>query len=171
MIGKPHMQETEPHLEKFERFEKEAKQPSWVFPLRKAGIARFAEQGFPTINDEDWRFTNVAPITKLPFKPVFAADRDGIDAETVAGFTFGQIPAHPLVFVNGPYVSDLSSPPSTLRPFMLSLAEAQILFHIRSPPELACPAITFAPRWLAKAWNVFSTACISREASSWPIIT
>ncbi len=40
MIGKPHMKETEPHLEKFERFEKEAKQPSWVFPLRKAGITR-----------------------------------------------------------------------------------------------------------------------------------
>jgi len=118
------MKKTEPHLEKFERFEKEAKQPSWVFPLRKAGIARFAEQGFPTINDEDWRFTNVAPITKLPFKPVFAADRDGIDAETVAGFTFGQIPAHRLVFVNGHYVSDLSSPPSPNGLVISSLAAA-----------------------------------------------
>src|SRR2546422_9325148 len=106
VVKNPVMKETEPQLKKFERFEKEAKQPSWVFPLRKAGIARFAELGFPTINDEDWRFTNVAPITKLPFKPVFAADRDGVDAETVGGFTFGQIPAHRLGFVNGHYLSD-----------------------------------------------------------------
>src|SRR6266700_5532190 len=28
--------QSEPYLEKFERFEREAKQPSWVFPLRKA---------------------------------------------------------------------------------------------------------------------------------------
>ena len=64
---------TEPHLKKFERFEREPKQPSWLFPLRKAGLARFAERGFPTINDEDWRFTNVSAIAKLPFEPVFDA--------------------------------------------------------------------------------------------------
>ena len=64
------MKETEPYLQKFARFENETKQPPWVFPLRKAGIARFAELGFPTINDEDWRFTNVSPIAKLPFQPV-----------------------------------------------------------------------------------------------------
>jgi len=65
------MKETDPYLAKFERFENEAKQPSWLFPLRKAGIARFAELGFPTTRHEDWRFTNVAPIAKLPFRPVF----------------------------------------------------------------------------------------------------
>src|SRR3982751_4145288 len=78
----PIMTETAPFMEKFERFEKEAKQPPWLFPLRKAGISRFAEQGFPTINDEDWRFTNVAPITKLPFNPVFEGGQDGISAKT-----------------------------------------------------------------------------------------
>ena len=55
------MKETDPYLETFERFEAQAKQPAWVFPLRKAGIARFAELGFPTLQQEDWRFTNVAP--------------------------------------------------------------------------------------------------------------
>ena len=44
-------------------------QPKWLLPLRKAGIASFAELGFPTLHDEDWRFTNVAPLAKLPFKP------------------------------------------------------------------------------------------------------
>jgi Fe-S cluster assembly protein SufD len=103
------MSETDPHLEKFERFEKEASQPSWVLALRKAGIARFAELGFPTLQHEDWRFTNVAPITKLPFKPVFQAGRDGLTAETVARFTFGQLPANRLVFAGGHFIAELSA--------------------------------------------------------------
>jgi len=126
------MKETEPHLEQFERFEKDARQePSWVFPLRKAGIARFAEQGFPTINDEDWRFTNVAPIARLPFKPVLTGGRDGISAEIIGRFAFGQIPAHRLVFVNGHYISDLSSAPSPNGVVISSLATA-----LKSKPAL-----------------------------------
>ena len=60
----------EPFLEKFRRFETEPQQPSWLLPLRKAGMARFAELGFPTVHDEDWRFTNVAPLARLPFQPM-----------------------------------------------------------------------------------------------------
>ncbi len=104
------LKETEPHLEAFERFGKEANQPSWLYPLRKSGIARFAELGFPTLKDEDWRFTNVAPIAQLPFKPVLELRHDGVTLERVAKFTFGQLPAKRLVFVNGLYAPDLSSP-------------------------------------------------------------
>jgi len=104
------MKETEAYLQKFARFENETKQPSWVFPLRKAGIARFAELGFPTINDEDWRFTNVSPIAKLPFQPVFETSRDGLTRDSISNFTFSSLPGARLVFVNGHYVDDLSSP-------------------------------------------------------------
>jgi Fe-S cluster assembly protein SufD len=103
------MKQTEAYLAKFNRFEQEGGQPSWLLPLRKAGLARFAEQGFPTINDEDWRFTNVAPIAKLPFKPAFEAERNGLNQETLKRFTFGSLPAHRLVFVNGHYLAELSS--------------------------------------------------------------
>ena len=37
--------------------------------------------GFPTLQDEDWRFTNVAPIAKLPFEPVFEPTRDAVTAQ------------------------------------------------------------------------------------------
>jgi Fe-S cluster assembly protein SufD len=100
----------EPYLRKFEKFERETKQPSWVFPLRKAGIARFAELGFPTLNDEDWRFTNVAPIAKLPFSPAFTVSRNGLSAEDVQKLTFGNLEATRLVFLNGHLVGDLSAP-------------------------------------------------------------
>src|SRR5437773_8110020 len=98
------------YLQKFEYFEKEAKQPSWVFPLRKAGIARFAELGFPTIKQEDWRFTNVAAISKLPFKPMFDSQRNGLSSDQIQQFTFGKLASSRLVFVNGHFVADLSSP-------------------------------------------------------------
>ncbi len=44
-----------------------AGQPRWLLPLRKAGLASFAEAGFPTLQDEDWRFTNLASLVQLPY--------------------------------------------------------------------------------------------------------
>jgi Fe-S cluster assembly protein SufD len=43
--------------------------PAWLQPLRDAAFARFAELGFPTTHDEEWRFTNVAPIARTTFAP------------------------------------------------------------------------------------------------------
>jgi Fe-S cluster assembly protein SufD len=101
--------ETGPYLEQFERFEKQGHQPAWLFPLRKAGISSFAEQGFPTLHDEDWRYTNVAPIARLPFQPVFEATSNGNAAEALDRVAFGKIGAHRLVFVDGLYSARLSS--------------------------------------------------------------
>src|SRR5262252_8034672 len=102
------MKETQTHLDKFARFQNEASQPSWVFPVRKAGIARFAQLGFPTLHDEDWRFTNVAPIAKLPFKPVLQLSREALDSKAIGKLTFGGLPCSRLVFINGHYVPELS---------------------------------------------------------------
>jgi len=41
--------------------------------LREAGFQRFAELGFPTTHDEEWRFTNVAPIARAAFRAGKAA--------------------------------------------------------------------------------------------------
>ena len=82
------MMENGPYLEKFEQFEKGAKDPAWVRVARKAGISHFVELGFPTLQDEDWRFTNVAPIAKLPFEPVFEPTRDAVAAKALNQFTF-----------------------------------------------------------------------------------
>jgi Fe-S cluster assembly protein SufD len=106
------MKDTGPHLEKFERLEQEANQPSWLFPLRKAGMARFAEQGFPTLQQEDWRFTNVAPIAGLPFRPVLKAAAHGVAPEIFSQFPFNRLDATRLVFVDGHFVTSLSSVPA-----------------------------------------------------------
>jgi len=99
---------TDPYLKSFERFEHQTNQPAWLFPLRKAGIACFAEQGFPTLKDEDWRFTNVAPIASLPFKPMLDGVRDQQASEILAGAAFSKLGGNRLVFVNGHFAAKLS---------------------------------------------------------------
>jgi Fe-S cluster assembly protein SufD len=49
-------------------FTAQAKTEPWVQALRAAAFERFAELGFPTTRDEEWRFTNVAPIARAPWK-------------------------------------------------------------------------------------------------------
>jgi len=63
------MREADSYLAAFDQFEETeaGRRASWIYPIRKSGISRFAELGFPTLHDEDWRFTNVAPIARMPF--------------------------------------------------------------------------------------------------------
>jgi Fe-S cluster assembly protein SufD len=99
-------------LEKFETSIEPAagRYPTWLFPLRKAALARFAEVGYPTTADEDWRFTSVAPVIKLPFRPVLEPREGG--AELPADLAFGALETIRLVFVNGHYSARLSRTPS-----------------------------------------------------------
>src|ERR1019366_9761990 len=50
--------------------------------LRETAFQRFAKLGFPTTHDEEWRFTNVAPIARSTFQR-------GLAAGQVTGLTGG----------------------------------------------------------------------------------
>ena len=52
-----------------ETFTSQAPADPWLQQLREAAFRRFTELGFPTTHDEDWRFTNVAPIARTRFEP------------------------------------------------------------------------------------------------------
>jgi Fe-S cluster assembly protein SufD len=80
--------------------------PAWLRELRDGAIGRFAELGFPSTRQEEWRFTSVQPITE-------------------SAFILGQTPASRLpspselapflvagpraVFVNGRFIESLST--------------------------------------------------------------
>jgi Fe-S cluster assembly protein SufD len=71
-------------------------QPSSPFQaLRETAFKRFAELGFPTTHDEDWRFTNVAPIARGRFAA--ATPQAPGDIDQLAPWATGSR----LVFVNG----------------------------------------------------------------------
>jgi Fe-S cluster assembly protein SufD len=100
---------TELLVEQFSQFETAATQPKWLAPVRKAGIASFADQGFPTLHDEDWRFTNVAPIAKLNFQLAKELSVNGAESKLLDEAAFTKLPGHRLVFVNGFFCAKLSS--------------------------------------------------------------
>jgi len=41
--------------------------PAWLSRLRESAIASFADLGFPAPGSEEWKYTNLAPITSVPF--------------------------------------------------------------------------------------------------------
>ncbi|MGO8836701.1 MAG: Fe-S cluster assembly protein SufD [Limisphaerales bacterium] len=108
MTPKPPKPDIGPFLENFERFES-GLLPSWLLPLRRAGIARFADLGFPTVQDEDWRFTNLAPLTQLPLKPAGETNATADARAALENYTFARLPGARLVFINGEYSPALSS--------------------------------------------------------------
>ena len=80
--------------------------PRWLQDLRDRAASRFAALGFPTVRDEEWRFTNIAPIAAAEFRPTGADAVDATD-EDLAGYLYSDA-AHRLVVVNGRYVPGLS---------------------------------------------------------------
>lgn len=96
--------------DKFKRFQSPSGDPLWLQPLRSAAREEFADAGFPTLNDEDWRFTNVAPISKLPLKQVPETASNPVEAGGLlkAG-AFAGLTGPRLVFVNGIYEPGLSN--------------------------------------------------------------
>jgi len=99
-----------PYLARFEEFERgpAATKPAWLYSVRKAGIAHFADAGFPTTHDEEWRYTNVGPIAKLPFHPVLT--RPALPGlKEVEKFFIPDLKGSRLVFVDGHFAPELSA--------------------------------------------------------------
>lgn len=46
----------------FRRLVETAGEPEWLLDLRRRAFDVFTEKGFPTVKQEDWKYTNVAPI-------------------------------------------------------------------------------------------------------------
>src|SRR5437867_934215 len=98
-------------LANFEMFEKSLNGDavSYVHKLRKSAIARFAELGFPTTHDEEWKYTDVSPLTKIRFTPAFELNPVSLSEKDIEPFTFDGLRCHRLVVVNGRFSPELSS--------------------------------------------------------------
>jgi Fe-S cluster assembly protein SufD len=84
-------------------------EPAWCREARERAIARFAELGFPTTRDEDWRFTNLAPLARTPFRSA-SADGAQVTAAALAPFALQGGDGPRLVFVDGRFAPGLSRP-------------------------------------------------------------
>ncbi len=96
------------YLAHFDRFEQGGAASDWFLPARKTAMARFTELGFPTTKDEDWRYTNVAPIAKIAFERADRSAIDGVTAAQIARLAMADAVGGLLVFINGHFARDLS---------------------------------------------------------------
>lgn len=79
--------------------------PTWLARRRQRAFDQFAADGFPTTALEDWKYTNLAPLTQIPFqrcdRPESAPSRGLIDRARLGSDI-------ELVFVHGRLAPELS---------------------------------------------------------------
>jgi Fe-S cluster assembly protein SufD len=100
-------------------------EPSWLREIREQSFAQFERAGFPTVQQEDWKYTNVSPIAKTNFRPVIAANGTALlKGEALAPFSYEETRNSVFVFVNGIFRSDLSSVKSLAAITAIKMREA-----------------------------------------------
>jgi Fe-S cluster assembly protein SufD len=86
-------------------------QSAWVELLRDSAMDRFESLGFPTVKEEEWKYTNPAELAKTDFEPaqmdhVAALD---IKLESTGLVSYPETAHSQLVVVNGFLRNDLSA--------------------------------------------------------------
>lgn len=77
----------------------------WFRRAREVALERFAETGFPTSRDEDWKYTRVGALERRPFR---VANPGEFRADAAAAATLALGGGYLMVFVNGHHVPELS---------------------------------------------------------------
>ena len=78
---------------------------AWLNKLRAEAVDRVGVLTVPTIRDEEWRFTDLSPLTRLSFQPVRMPV--GLKAADVERFRIEEATTR-LVFVDGVHAPELS---------------------------------------------------------------
>jgi Fe-S cluster assembly protein SufD len=81
----------------------------WIDRLRFGALDVFAQRGFPTKRDEEWKYTSVAAFEKQAFRLMPDSRVAAGTAALVDRFALDGDAAHVLVFHNGRYAPTLSS--------------------------------------------------------------
>ncbi len=133
--------------------------PSWLKEIREGAIARFAELGFPTTKQEEWRFTSVAPIVDTRFShPASRIPHPGLSE--IGALLMGDGPR--VVLVDGRYAPELSSAagrPAGVRVESLASAVAQ-----GPGSELAREHLARHARWHDSPFAALNTAFLADGA-------
>jgi Fe-S cluster assembly protein SufD len=77
----------------------------WLQDLRERAAARFTALGFPTVREEEWRFTNVTPIASTEFVP--APEGVAVTEGELTRLHYGEY-GERIVVVNGRFSAELS---------------------------------------------------------------
>jgi Fe-S cluster assembly protein SufD len=84
-------------------------EPAWVARLREGAFARFEDLGFPTTDEEEWKYTNVGPIARAEFMPASADAALKLESAAVEPFVSAEARRSRLVFIDGHFHPEHSS--------------------------------------------------------------
>ena len=90
-----------------ESFTRQQPAAPWLQDLRHAAFQRFTELGFPTTHDEEWRFTNVAPIARTNFVQAGRALACPPEAQQHLG-KYAPFDHHAFVALNTAFLEDVT---------------------------------------------------------------
>ena len=96
--------------------------PVWLGAQRRAAIESFSQLGFPTTKNEDWHFTNLAPLLERGYVPL-ASESTALRASDIARFQF-EGDWQTLVFLNGHFLAQLSQVESRDKIYAGPMSEA-----------------------------------------------
>lgn len=113
-------------------FDRAAKSLPGFGDLRRKAMARFTDRGFPTGQEEAWRFTDVTPVTEVAFRPATGT----ANPNQFSGLAGGVLKALQITFVDGRFAPAFSTLnlPGGVR--VESLAEV-----LRSSPDRLTPFV------------------------------
>lgn len=100
------------YLQTFQNRGKElaGKDPAWVKGLREKAMASFEEKGFPTVEEEIWRYTDLTTsLLQVPFGFEMEFTSKTSVSARLKGMGFDVEKAHLVVFVNGRFSKEQSS--------------------------------------------------------------
>jgi len=78
----------------------------WLQQLRSEALAAFSVHGFPSLREEEWRYTNVSKIEKKLFKPVTGLTVGSVDADWLKQHQLED--AWSVVLIDGHFSAELS---------------------------------------------------------------
>ena len=92
------------HLEEITKSLRGDQMPDWFNDSRARGLSRFNELGIPTVRDEDWKYTNLLPLSKNPFE--ITRENTLIEREALENYCNGN--EVNIVLINGVFSAELS---------------------------------------------------------------
>ena len=82
--------------------------PAWLTQARHRSAEWATMRGFPTLKDEDWKYTRLGPLLDVPFERAEARAGRRVSSSTVEALTIDATSIR-LVFINGFFAPELSS--------------------------------------------------------------
>ena len=71
----------------------------WLELVRSGAIDRFEQIGFPSVREEEWKYTNLAPLAKESFQPAIKPSE--VSSDEAARFAYPETANAHLIVVNG----------------------------------------------------------------------